>query len=130
MNHHLLQQPPTIAILGADTVVRLALSGFLEDSGYHTRLLEAKSTWAVDQLLVGADLLLLTPGLDEGVHQALLAAAEKRGIPAVNLSTTAATEELQRAEMILSVPWPCKTEELMDRIEAALLAATSGLYHS
>ncbi len=123
MNHPLHHQPTTIAILGADTVLRLALSGFLEDSGYRTRLLEAKSTWALDQLLVGADLLLLTPGLDEGVHQALLAAAEKRGMPVVSLSTTAATEEPQRAEMILSVPWPCKTEELMDRIEAALLLA-------
>ena len=121
MNHPLQHQPTTIAILGADTVVRLALSGFLEDSGYRTRLLEAKSTWAVDQLLVGADLLLLTPGLDEGVHQALLGAAQERGMPVVSLSTTAATEEPQRAERVLSVPWPCKTEELMDRIEAALL---------
>ncbi len=123
VNHPLQQQLPTIAILGADTVVRLALSGFLEDFGYRPRLLEAKWTWAVDQLLVGADLLLLTPGLDEGVHQVLLGAAEKRGMPVVSLSTTAATEEPQRTERVLSVPWPCGIEELMDRIEAALLLA-------
>jgi hypothetical protein len=44
-------------------------------------------------------------------------------MPGVSLSTTAATEEPQRAERVLSVPWPCGIEELMDRIEAALLLA-------
>ena len=124
MNHHLLQQPTTIAILGADTVVRLALSGFLEDSGYRTRPLDAHSTRAVDELLGGTDLLLLAPGLDEGVRQALLGAAQKSAMPVVSLSsTTAATEEPQRTERVLSVPWQCGIEELMDRIEAALLLA-------
>ena len=123
MNHPLQHQPTTIAILGADTVVRLALSGFLEDSGYRTRPLKAHSTWAVDELLGGTDLLLLAPGLDEGVRQALLGAAQKSAMPVVSLSTTAATEEPQRTERVLSVPWPCGIEQLMDRIEAALLLA-------
>ena len=123
MNHPLQHQPTTIAILGADTVVRSALCAVLENSGYRTRPLEAHSTWAVDELLGGADLLLLAPGLDEGVRQALLGAAQKSAMPVVSLSTTAATEEPQRAERGLSVPWLCGIEELMDRIEAALLLA-------
>ena len=70
MEHH--PQSPTIAILGADTVVGRALCALLEGSGYQTTLLDAYPTGIVDELLEGAHLLLLTPRVDEGVSGALM----------------------------------------------------------
>ena len=121
MRHH---QPTTIAILGADTVVGRALGALLENSGYGTTPLDAYPTGVVDELLEGADLLLLVPRLDEGVREAFLGAMGKstpqnEGMPVISLSTTA-TQEGPPEEGVLSVPWPCTVEDLVGRIEAAL----------
>ena len=125
MQHH--PQPPTIAILGCDTVVGRSLCVLLEGSGYHTTLLDAYPTGIVDELLEGAHLLLLTPRVDEGVREAFLGAMgkstpQKAEMPVIVLCT--ATEEApQEKEAVISVPWPCETKVLVDHIEAALLDA-------
>jgi hypothetical protein len=121
--HH--PQPPTIAILGADTVVGRALCLLLEGSGYETRLLDAYPTGIVDELLEGTNLLLLIPRLDEGVREAFLGAMGKstpqRGrIPVISLTTTATKESTRGEEGILSTPWPCSIEDLVGHIETAL----------
>ena len=126
MRYH---QPTTIAILGADTVVGRALGALLENSGYGTTPLDAYPTGVVDELLEGADLLLLAPRLDEGVREAFLGAMgkstpQKRGMPVISLSTTT-TSESPPEEGILSVPWPCTVEDLVGRIEAALVVPAS-----
>ncbi len=72
VEHH--PQPPTIAILGSDTVVGRSLSVLLESFGYKTALLDAYPTGVVDELLDGAHLLILTPRVDEGVREAFLGA--------------------------------------------------------
>ena len=123
MEHH--PQPPTIAILGCDTVVGRSISVLLEGSGYNTRLLEAYPTGVVDELLEGADLLLLTPRVDEGVREGFLGAMgkstpQKAEMPVIAL-TTAVEEELPEKEGVIRVPWPCETKILVDHIEAALL---------
>ena len=126
MQHH---QPTTttIAILGSDTVVGSALSALLEGSSYRTRLLESYPTGVVDELLAGADLLMLTPRVDEGVREAVLGAMgkkepQKAHMPVIALSTAKTIEEgLPEEERVMTVPWPCKTEDLVERIEAALL---------
>ena len=92
------RQPTTIAILGADTVVGRALCLLLEGSGYDIRLLDAYPTGIVDELLEGADLLLLAPRLDEGVREAFLGAMgkstpQKENLPVISLSTRRAREE-------------------------------------
>jgi hypothetical protein len=121
------QPTTTVAILGADTVVGLALCALLESSGYETRPLDAYPTGVVDELLEGADLLLLVPRLDEGVREAFLGAMgkstpQKADIPVIALSTTTATEEeLPEKEGVIRVPWPCKTKVLVDHIEAGLV---------
>ena len=117
--------PTTIAILGADTVVGRALCALLEDSGYQTRPLDAYPTGIVDELLEGADLLLLTPRVDEGVREAFVGAMGKSTpqqaeTPVIAL-TTALEEDLPEKEGVISVPWPCETRVLVDHIEAALL---------
>jgi hypothetical protein len=120
-------QPPTIAILGADTVVGRALCALLESSGYQTRPLDAYPIGVVDELLEGANLLLLTPRVDEGVREAFVGAMgkstpQKADIPVIALSTDT-EEDLPEKEGVISVPWPCKTKVLVDHIEAALLDA-------
>jgi len=119
------QEPPTtIAILGGNPVVGGALSVLLEGSGYQTIPLDSYPTGIVDELLDGADLLLLTPRLDEGVREAFLGAMgkstpQKANIPVITLTT--AVQERPQDEGVQSVPWPCATRVLVERIEAALL---------
>jgi hypothetical protein len=117
----------TIAILGCDTVVGRSISVLLEGSGYQITLLDAYPTGVVDELLEGADLLLLTPRVDEGVREAFLGAMgkstpQKADMPVIAL-TTAIEEELPEKEGVIRVPWPCETKDLVDHIEAALLDA-------
>jgi hypothetical protein len=120
------QQPTTtIAILGCDTVVGRSISVLLESHGYNTVLLDSYPTGIVDELLDSADLLLLTPRVDEGVREAFLGAMGKRvpqkaDMPVIALHT-ALEEDLPEKEGVMSVPWPCETKVLVERIEAALL---------
>ena len=118
------RQPTTIAILGCDTVVGRSISVLLEGSGYETTLLDAYPTGIVDELLEGAQLLLLTPRVDQGVREAFLGAMgkktqQKADMPVIVLCT--ATEEAPQGKGIIRVPWPCETKVLVERIEAALL---------
>ena len=90
MEHH--PQPPTIAILGCDTVVGRSLSVLLEGSGYQTTLLDSYPTGIVDELLDGAHLLLLTPRVDQGVRESFLGAMgkstlQKGDMPVIALHT-------------------------------------------
>jgi hypothetical protein len=121
------QPTTTIAILGSDTVVGRALCVLLEGDGYQTTLLDSYPTGIVDELLEGAHLLLLTPGVDRGVREAFLGAMgkstpQKADIPVITLST-ATEERMPEEEGVKSVPWPCETKVLVDHIEAALLDA-------
>ena len=123
MEHH--PQPKTIAILGCDTVVGSSLSALLESSGYETILLDSHPTGIVDELLEGANLLILTPRVDQGVREAFLGAMgkktpQKAEMPVIALST-ATEEDLPEKEGVIRVPWPSETKVLVERIEAALL---------
>jgi hypothetical protein len=117
----------TIAILGCDTVVGRSLSLLLEGSGYRTILVDSHPTGVVDELLEGADLLLLTPRVDQGVREAFLGAMgkstpQRAQMPVIALHT-ALEEDLPEKEGVVSVPWPTETKVLVDHIEAALLDA-------
>jgi hypothetical protein len=119
------RQPPTVAILGCDTVVGRSLCVLLEGSGYRTTLLDAYPTGVVDELLEGAHLLILTPRVDQGVREAFLgamgkSAPQKAEMPVIALSTDT-EEDLPEKEGVISVPWPCETKVLVEQIEAALL---------
>ena len=114
----------TITILGADTLVGRALCALLESSGYKTRPLDTYPNGVVDELLDGADLLLIAPRLEEGVREAFVgvmgkSTPQKADMPVIVLST--AVEEGQTEQGVISVPWPCETKVLVERIEAALL---------
>jgi hypothetical protein len=126
VEHH--PQPPTIAILGCDTVVGRSLSVLLESHGYNTVLLDSHPTGVVDELLAGAHLLILTPRVDQGVREAFLGAMgkstpQKADMPVIALHTDLEEEDLPEEEGVRSVPWPSETKDLVDHIEAALLDA-------
>ena len=117
-------QPTTIAILGADTVVGHALCALLEGSGYDTIPLDSYPTGVVDELLDGPDLLLIVPRLDGGMREAFLGAMgkavpQRADVPVIALST-AVEEDLPEKEGVIRVPWPYETKALVERIEATL----------
>jgi hypothetical protein len=117
----------TVAILGADTVVGRALCALLEGSGYRTTPIDSQPTGVVDELLDGAHLLLLAPRLDRGAREAFVGAMRKSmpqtaEMPVITLST-AAGDDLPEKEGVISVPWPCETKVLVERIEEVLLDA-------
>ena len=121
MTYH---QPTTIAILGSDTVVGRPLSLLLEGYGYQTTLIDSYPSGVVDELLQGTHLLLLVPRLDRGVREAFVGAMgkstpQRAHMPVIALST--AVEESPQDEGVQSVPWPCETKVIAERIEAALL---------
>jgi hypothetical protein len=112
----------TVAVLGADTVVGGALRALLEGFGYQITPIDSRPTEVVDELLEGADLLLVAPRLEEGACEAFLGAMYKSspnaGMPVIALSTV--LEGVAPEGRVESVPWPCETRALVDRIEAAL----------
>jgi len=96
----------------------------LEGSGYQTTPLDAPPTGVVDELIEGADLLLVVPRLHQGVRESFLGAMGKSNprlsqMPVIAL-TTAVEESPQEEERVQSVPWPSETKVLVERIEAAL----------
>ena len=100
----------------------------LEGSGYETTLLDSYPTGVVDELLDGAHLLLLTPRVDQGVRETFLGAMgkstpQKAEMPVIALHT-ALEENLPEKEGVISVPWPCETKVLVERIEATLSVQT------
>jgi hypothetical protein len=71
--------------------------------------------------------LLLAPRLDEGVREAIVGAMgkstpQRADVPVIALST-ATEENPPEKEGVISVPWPCETKVLVERIEEALLDA-------
>jgi len=120
--HHLA----TIAVLGADTVVGSALCALLGGCGYRINPLDARPSGVVDELLEGANLLLLAPRLEEDEREAFLGAIGKRdpsraSTPVIALTT--ALEDALPEGQAESVPWPLETKKLVERIEAALQGA-------
>jgi len=105
-------------------VIGSALCALLESSGYKTRPLDTYPTGVVDEVLEGADLLLLAPRLDESVREAFVGAMgkstpQRADMPVIALTTV--VEESPQDEGVRSVPWPCETKALVAEIEAALL---------
>ena len=112
----------TVAILGADTLAEDILAKLLREAGYSTRLLEAHPAGTIDQWLDGADVLLLTPGLNDDVRRSFLetmrSSPEAASIPLIPLSAT--LEEALLDELAVEVTWRQQLDRLVRQIEAAL----------
>ena len=118
----LVTVPTTIAILGGYSVAGRALEALLQGVGYDTRLIEDPPERSLEQLLEGVRLLLLAPTLSAESREVLLAemgsTLDAANIPVVTLSTTL-KEALGDGPIF--IPWPCRLEDLTEKIEAALL---------
>src|SRR5215203_174649 len=68
-----------VAVLGADTVVGRAICALLEGLGYQIAPIDSRPTEVVDELLEGANLLLLAPRLEEGARG--LPGCDRQGLP-------------------------------------------------
>ena len=99
-----------------------ALEALLQGVGYDTRLIEDPPERSPEQLLEGVRLLLLAPTLNAESREVLLAemgsTLDAASIPVLTVSTT-----LKEAlgDGPVSIPWPCRLEDLTRKIEATLL---------
>jgi hypothetical protein len=134
------QQPTTVAILGANTVVENALAQLLQGEGYATRVLKpfplagAQGEQMPD--IGGADLVVLAPSLSTSECEAFLAARRATShrrrrtatspIPVIVLCSPMkeAPPLLEEEEAARSVSWPTTPERLVGEIEAALLESS------
>ena len=114
------ETPTTVAILSGNPLVGRALEILLRGAGYDVRFLGEPSTFEVEDLLEGVDVLILDRCLSDGRREKFLEAMtstlKTATIPVLSLSSgptgTLAEDRL--------VPWPCKIEDLAREIEAAL----------
>ena len=127
MSHPPHQQPPTVAILGTNSVVNSALSLLLNGAGYDTRRVERDPQGLANGLLEGVDLLLLAPGLSHGPRETVLGAVRDNPATAHTpvLTLSSAIGEALGDERGEVVAWPSPIEELARRIEAVLAPAPS-----
>ena len=99
-----------------------ALEALLQGVGYETRLIEDPPERSSEELLKGVRLLLIAPTLSAESRESLLAemddTLDAANIPVLTLSTTI-KEALNDGPAF--IPWPCRLEDLTNKIEAALL---------
>lgn len=100
-----------------------ALEALLQGVGYDTRLIEEPPASEPEELLEGVTLLLVSPNLSDESREFLLAdmrsTLEAAYIPVLTLSTS-----LNGAlgKQSVFIPWPCRLQDLTNKIEAALLS--------
>lgn len=120
------QTPITVAILARDLVAGRALELLLQSAEYNTRFLVETVTYELTETLDGVQLLLLAPTLSAKHREYFLNRMRSRPataeIPVLELIT--APDEAQ-AEQEALVLWPCRMEDLKERIEAALLSRSA-----
>jgi hypothetical protein len=122
-------KPGSIALtIWGDPIVGQALMRLMRSSGYKARFLSALSLNQALSLEGSDDLLLLTPTpqLSTEHRKTLLEWLRDRTscakIPVLELATSSEETPRERTEgeSWYRVAWPCRIEELRQRIEAAL----------
>jgi DNA-binding response OmpR family regulator len=130
VSHPSHNQPPTVAILGTNTVVNSALSLLLNGAGYDVRRIERDLPGLANGLLEGVDLLLLAPGITNGPREGILSTVRDNPTtahtPVLTLSSALGEAFSGDESGQEVVAWPSPIEELVLRIEAVLVPAPSG----
>ena len=129
MTHLRSATTTVVAILGANSLVEGILAHLLEEEGYTVRHLDASDpTASMEGLLDGVDVVLLAPGLKDGVREAFLEAMsttpQTAAIPVLPLSSALKIALLD--EMSASTSWRTLFEELIGQIRDALTSAAEG----
>jgi hypothetical protein len=96
----------------------------LQGVGYDTRLVEDYPASEPKEIFEGVKLLLITPAPSDESRESSLAGMRSTpgaaAIPVLTLSTTLKEARADRPGFIL---WPCRLEDLTEKIEAALFPA-------
>jgi hypothetical protein len=125
MTHLRSAATTVVAITGANSLVEGILARLLEEEGYEVRRLEAHPTGLVEGPLEGVDVVLLAPGLKDGVREGFLEAMkstqETSAIPVLPLSSALKLSLLD--ELAVSAPWRTLFEELVGQIGDTLTSA-------
>jgi hypothetical protein len=112
----------TILIFDGDPVVGRALGLLLRTAGYDARYVTsdyAEHATAFD----GFRILLLGPGWDARSRAATERMADARRVAITPILEMGAPIDGAPKKPERFVPWPCRTEDLIRRIDAALLGA-------
>ena len=116
--------PIKIVILGGDVLVSRSLEVALQGAGYDARYLNGSFSGEPAELPEDVSLVILAPRIGVERRKAFLSnirsSAATAGLPALELATVL-DEVRAEQEGVGLVAWPCSTEELVRRIEAALL---------
>jgi DNA-binding response OmpR family regulator len=111
-----------IAILGGDLLVSRSLEVALRGAGYDARYLNGTFTDEPAELLEEVRLVIFAPRMGTEHRKAFLSNMRNSatvGLPVLELATVL-DEVRAEQEGVSLVAWPCSTEELVRRIEAAL----------
>jgi hypothetical protein len=122
-------EPTSIAILGANTLLDRVLAQLLKHEGYATKLLEAHPSGLINELLDGVDVLLLSPYLDRYMRRAFLDALRSTPEAAQRIPVLSLSVPLQVAlldELAINVSWQSLFEGLVREIEAAPRTSEAG----
>jgi hypothetical protein len=115
--------PTTVTILGGDPSIVGALGLLLQGVGYDVRFLTHPVNGNLGELLSGVRLVLLGPTPDPGERANSLSVI-KRTPSLAALPVVALISDLEEAPqgdgLAAYVPWPCRTSELVEQIEAVL----------
>ena len=123
------QQPTTVAILGANTLLDRILLRLLKEAGYDAKLLNASTAVPMDELLDGVDVLLLSPYLDADERRGLLNALRSTPEAAQRIPVLSLSVPLLMAlqdELSVNVSWQSLFGALVQEIEANLGKAEVG----
>ena len=118
--------PVTIAILGGDLLVGRFLAVALQGIGYDASFFHGSLSGGPANLLEEVRLVIFAPRMSTGRRKNLLGRVRdtpaRAGVPVLELvAASEASRNGRKEERVGVVAWPCATEALGRRIEAALL---------
>ena len=126
--------PIKIAIFGGDLLIARSLEAALRGVGYDARFVNssilsgASLTDEPAERFDGVGLVVFTPRMSAERRKALLSnlrdAPPTAEVLVLELITGSDASENGREELVRLVSWPCSTQELGRRIEAAMLDGT------
>lgn len=117
--------PTQVVVFGGDPVVGRGLELLIRSAGYSTSFVTEESFDASGLVLGGQILLFLALGMSPERREACMSlVAGSPGLAGVPILELVWPSENTRDGTEHQIPWPCRVDELIRRIEAALVGVT------
>ena len=121
------RQPPTVGILGEDTMVEDILEALLRDEGYATKMFDVYAPIGAGDPFAPVDVFLLSPNVDPDRLPALLNGMGSVRIPNKPiLEVPTALKIAVLDDTYFTIPWRSLFGNLVQRIEAAYTLEDTG----